>query len=246
MLDTGVGVAVVSRTLCERAKVSPNGRSYAGKRMSGQRIETPLATVPSLAAGSFRREQVTAGVFDLSGFFPPDSGIEGILPVQFFEPWPFSINSVTRTIRVDRGEPAPDSLKTPVEAPIEVRRDGPSVAIFLDLKLPSGTVAHVEVDTGSDSLILHRRYMGELGVDPNSARVRRRESTDETGNRYTRFFSNVPGQVSVAAASSVVQNDPPVMFQDIIYDGLVGDSFLRSYEVTYDIARSRLLFADPA
>jgi hypothetical protein len=35
------------------------------------------------------------------------------------------------------------------------------------------------------------------------------------------------------------------MFQKIIYDGLVGDSFLRSFVVTFDVWNSRMVFARP-
>jgi hypothetical protein len=33
------------------------------------------------------------------------------------------------------------------------------------------------------------------------------------------------------------------MFQKIIYDGLVGDSFLRDFVVTYDMGNSQMIFA---
>ena len=33
------------------------------------------------------------------------------------------------------------------------------------------------------------------------------------------------------------------MFQKIIYDGLVGDSFLKNFVVTYDMQRERMVFA---
>jgi antitoxin (DNA-binding transcriptional repressor) of toxin-antitoxin stability system len=33
------------------------------------------------------------------------------------------------------------------------------------------------------------------------------------------------------------------MFQQVIYDGLIGDSFLRNLAVTYDLPNSRMIFA---
>ena len=36
------------------------------------------------------------------------------------------------------------------------------------------------------------------------------------------------------------------MFQEIIYDGLIGDRFLRNFTVTYDLPRSRMIFALPS
>ena len=117
--------------------------------------------------------------------------------------------------------------------------------LYVDLLLPSGTTIRAEVDTGSSDLILHRRYMEELGVGPDRPNVTKREGRDETGQPYVRYFSPVRGRVAIAAAPSVGQNDPRVMFQEIIHDALVGDSFLRSYDVTYDLDHSRILFADP-
>jgi hypothetical protein len=246
MLDTGAGIAAVSDELCRRAGVRGNGRTYSGRRMSGQVVTAELADVPAIAAGSFRREGVVAGIYDLARFFGGDTSIEGILPAGFFLPYPYTINSVTRTVRVDRGEPYADRPKTPVEAPIFLKHDGPSLDLFLDLRLPNDRVIRVEVDTGSDSLILHSRYMSELGVNPERPGVERRQGRDETGYSYERYFTELRGRVSVAAAPTVGQNDPRVMFQELVHDGLVGDQFLRSFEVTYDLARSRLLFADPA
>jgi hypothetical protein len=35
------------------------------------------------------------------------------------------------------------------------------------------------------------------------------------------------------------------MVQKIIYDGLVGDAFLRNFIVTYDLQNARMIFARP-
>ena len=35
------------------------------------------------------------------------------------------------------------------------------------------------------------------------------------------------------------------MFQRIVYDGLVGNSFLKNFTVTYDLANLRMIFARP-
>jgi hypothetical protein len=51
------------------------------------------------------------------------------------------------------------------------------------------------------------------------------------------------GSINPVGAPHIAQRDPPVMFQQIIYDGLVGDTFLRGFVVTYDLARSRMIFA---
>jgi hypothetical protein len=244
VLDTGIGANVISTKLCGQLGLSPTGETLVGKRMSGQSISAPLTRIPSISLNSLRQENVPAGIFDVDRFFPKESGIEGFLSPQFFEPWPFAINSLTQTVRIQRVPPG--TYRPPaVEVPVMIQREGPSVQLFVDLRLPSGSTARVEVDTGSDNLILHSRYMRELGVSPDRSDVKKVEGTDETGHTYVRYFASVPGTVSLAGGPSVLQRNPAVMFQDIIYDGLIGDTFLRSYDVTYDLARSRLLFGDP-
>ena len=46
----------------------------------------------------------------------------------------------------------------------------------------------------------------------------------------------------VAGAPKLAQRDPDVMFQKIIYDGLVGHSFLRNFAVTFDLPNGRVVF----
>jgi hypothetical protein len=95
---------------------------------------------------------------------------------------------------------------------------------------------------GSDSLILDERFAAEVGVDLESAEVRRAEGTDETGGAFTRHFTTLPGSIHPTGAPAVGQERPEVMFQRIVHDGLVGDSFLRRQAVTYDVADARIVF----
>ena len=39
---------------------------------------------------------------------------------------------------------------------------------------------------------------------------------------------------------------PRVMFQEIIYDGLIGDQFLRNFTTTYDLPNGRMIFSRTA
>jgi hypothetical protein len=46
-------------------------------------------------------------------------------------------------------------------------------------------------------------------------------------------------------APELSQPNPDVMLQHIVYDGLVGDAFLRNFVVTYDVIRGQMIFARP-
>ncbi len=50
--------------------------------------------------------------------------------------------------------------------------------------------------------------------------------------------------IRVTDAPAVAQPHPEVMFQRIIYDGLVGDAFLRRFTVTYDVSCERVIFGE--
>jgi hypothetical protein len=90
---------------------------------------------------------------------------------------------------------------------------------------------------------LDERFADELGIDLRDAGIREVEGRDETGNEYTRYFTTLRGDVRVPDSPALAQRDPDVMFQKIIYDGLVGHAFLRRFVVTYDLPHERLVFA---
>ncbi len=47
---------------------------------------------------------------------------------------------------------------------------------------------------------------------------------------------------ALPAAEQMKMESPSVMFQKIIYDGLVGFYFLREFDVTYDLQNSQMIF----
>ena len=95
---------------------------------------------------------------------------------------------------------------------------------------------------GSGALILDERLAPELGIELDDPRVRRVDGTDETGHTYTRSFTTLAGSIHPTGAPELVQKDPDVMFQRIIYGGLVGDEFLRRFAVTFDVGGGRMIF----
>jgi hypothetical protein len=135
--------------------------------------------------------------------------------------------------RLDRG----------IGVAVRLERDGPSVAAFLALRLPGGGRVEAEVDMGNDALILDMRAADEMGVELDDPSVRRIDGEDETGHRTTRSFVRLDGVVSLADAPQIAQKEPAAMVQRIVHEGLVGDSFLRRWVVTYDLADERMIFA---
>lgn len=243
VLDTGIGVNLVAKGLAARLGLRRSGATYTGRRMSGQSIEVPLLDPVRLRLGSTAWDAATAGEIDLAAWGAPMAGIGGFLSLGLFERHLLRVDPRAQTLRIrPAGDPGrPDG--TPV--PVRVERDGPSVCAFTRLRLPPGDVAEVEVDSGSDSLILDDRYRAGLRVPDDGPSVRRVEARDETGHAYVRRFARLRGRVRLDLAPAIAQRDPEAIFQTIIHDGLLGDAFLRRWSVTYDLAGERIWFRDP-
>lgn len=240
IFDTGIGVDLISHDLAAKVGCVPLDQSYTGRRMSGQAVTAPMSTLSSLRLGDHTRENVAVAVFDLAG-------IAGLVSLTSFRCTPVTIDYQARAIIVEDELSLADRLARGTSVAINVREDGPySTDVYIDLTLPDGRSANVEVDTGSDNLILNEPFAAQNAIDLETASTRRLLGQDETGHQYARYVTTLPGTISLTAAPAFRQHDPQVMFQKIIYDGLIGDAFLRNFVTTYDLANSRMIFAQPS
>jgi len=241
ILDTGAGTNVISTAFCKRIDCKLSGET-AGKRMSGQEVRSPLSTLGSLSVASHRARAVPVAVVDLG----LDASIGGIVSLSFFKDVPFTVDYRARKVIVEDASSLKERRARGSVSPIRIEtEDAFAIDVRLALTLADGKTISVEVDTGSDALILNDTFMGALGVAPGAPGVKTVEGRDETGYSYTRYFTTVPGPVRVAAAPEIEQRDLRVQFQRIIYDGLVGDAFLKQFTVTYDLPNTQMIFAKP-
>jgi hypothetical protein len=241
-VDTGVGITAFSTALLAETGGSPSGTTFTGRRMSGQALTVPLAEVPWVEVGGRRFERVPVGLIDLAPFVVHLGPLAGILSLPFFRGAPITLDAAAQTLTVEDEVSLAERERQGWSASVEVERDGPSEVLFLRLQLPHVGPVRVEVDTGSYSLILDRRFMSPLGIAEDDPALRTRQGTDETGHLYTRYSTRLSGAIHPDGLPEVRQVDPEVTFQEIIYDGLVGREFLDRQPVTYDPARSRVLF----
>lgn len=236
LLDSGIGLTIVSSDLAERLGLVLTGDSHTGHRMSGQEVRAPLAMMPLLEVAGHQIADSVVGVFDLGPTDGPD-GFDGILGLDLLRHVVVEVNPKTMTVEVNPG------LSMPAEAtvvPVRVEEDGPSVALFARLQLPSGQGAEVEVDTGSGCLILDERFMSDCGV-VEGAGTETIDGTDETGHRFVRHFADVQGEVRLLGEPDTTQDCPRAMFQDIRHDGLLGSDFLNRWVHRFDVRNQRIL-----
>jgi predicted aspartyl protease len=245
IVDTGIGVNLISESLARAVGAAPSGSVFTGRRMSGQVVTAPMTTLDSVRLGDCRGREVPAAIFDMGAMAGLD-GIDGFLSLRFFRSIPVTIDYRAQVLVLDDEQSLARRAESGFPVSVQVEDDGPSTDVYLAMRLPGGRVISVEVDAGSDQLILNTALAAEAGVDLAAETVRTVDGSDETGHSFVRFFTTLRGDVSLAAAPLIRQADPDVMFQEIIYDGLIGDRFLRNFTVTYDLRRSRMIFALPS
>lgn len=250
ILDTGIGLNLISSKLAKELGCPDTGEVFRGQRMSGQTVEVPLSWYSNLTVGGRQRSFVTCGVLDFNGFLPDTpafQGIEGFLSLRFFQHQPFTLDYGRNELVLETPESLESRLKTGQVVPLDFDDDqGVTLTVFAPLVLPGVGTAKVEIDTGSDSLILNKRYMSMMDIDPDGPKVKTVRAKDETNHPFERYFAS--GVTTTAEFEGVQKSNRPIgrcMFQEIIYDGLVGDDFLRGHIVTFDLAHSRMFLNEP-
>jgi hypothetical protein len=240
ILDTGIGLNLVSKSICEKLNCKTRG-TFTGKRMSGQEIKIPLSSVPALSITGLRVTDVPVGVLDMEELMP-GAGIGGFLSLGFFRNQAFTIDYKQKVVVIETKESLSKIKTEGTITPIRLAKHDDALDVFLILVLPNAQNVSVEVDTGSQTLILDERFMAALGVSPSVAAVQRRDGQDETGHSYARYFTKIHGSVHLPQNPNIKSEAPEVMFQKIIYDGLVGHHFLSQFRVTYNLPESEMIF----
>jgi len=244
ILDTGIGLNLISEALAGQVGCQPDGSAFTGQRMSGQDVAIPLGTLSSLALGEHVSRDVPVGIFDLHAMAGLE-GVEGFLSLTYFRATPVTIDYAAGLVIVEDNASLARRAQRGTAVPVQVEYDHCSTDLLLGIDLPGGRSITVEVDTGSDMIVLNEALAAEVGVDLAAPGTRVREGTDETGHKVIRYFAAISGDLGVTGAAQYRITGPGVMFQKIIYDGLVGDAFLRNFTMTYDLANRRVIFSLP-
>ena len=109
--------------------------------MSGQELSVPMATLGSLSLGSHRREDVVVGSFDMSALSVDGETMDGILSLSYFEHSAVTEDHQARTLTIENGPSLRRRAAEGKGIKVEVEKEGPSLAMFTQLALPSGTTA---------------------------------------------------------------------------------------------------------
>lgn len=245
ILDTGIGVDLISTRLAQKLRVATTPIAYKGERMSGQEVEVPLSYLGNLTVGRQLQKFATVGVWDFQGFLPDTpafADIDGFLGLRFFQHRPFTLDYRQKQLILETPLTLQARVNAGIVVPLEIDDDqNTSLTVFAPLEVVGAGTAKVEVDTGSDSLILHRRFMPTLNIPESGPGIRVVQAHDETNFAFTRWFTRLRGGVRLHGEPELEQTGGRVMFQQIIHDGLIGDDFLKHFLVTFDLSHSRMI-----
>lgn len=242
MIDTGMGVTLVTPEACARAGCVREG-SWSGQRMSGQTVELTIARVSSITVAGHRVENARVAVFESDDVIHRDLGVEGIAGLDVFRDQPVTFDHPAMRVVLESPASLAARKASGTSVPARVKHDGPSTEIYLPLEIAPGVRAEMEVDSGSLHMILDDRFMTTLGIDPDGPNIERKDGSDETGAAYVRRYAKLPKAVHVPSEQAIgAPEGTTVMFQKIIHDGLIGQQFLKAHVVTFDLPRGAMIF----
>jgi hypothetical protein len=114
----------------------------------------------ALSFGGLTRHDHRVGIIALGGFSSELGPVEGFLSLAFFEDVPFTVDYTRGAVSVESRASADERTRDGSSVPVRLERDGPAVDAFMQLDLPGARAVEVEIDMGSDSLILDERLAG--------------------------------------------------------------------------------------
>ena len=265
-LDTGLGFDLISPQLAKKLGLEPTPNTKVHP-VTGGEFELAQTRVPSLAVGSQKESDWEVLVGEPRAFVPKDgeNKVDGILSLAFFRNHPFTLDYANQKLVLEDSESL--ARRKAAGKKVECRMSDENVVASVNLMLterapepekpgglagllstfsggpPDPPKAWVQVDTGSEPLLLDSRLMFTLRVDATGANITETEPADQNGKSY-RAWSGQMGKVELSD-SPLAQTKLPVVFRKLLAEGVLGQEFLRQYIVTFDLPSNELIFAKP-
>ena len=239
--DTGAGLTLVRPEMLERLGHMLEGPVHVGQRMNGRELSVPLTHLESLTIGSHRQHHPPVGAYSIRGLTSRGRPLGGMVSLGFVEDVAATLDLAGGRLILEDDDTLRERSEGGTSVPVEVRRHGAQVEIFLTLELPSGEEAKVEVDTGCDRLLLNERLKDRLAVNRSKRGLTLRSVVGHL-IRPKVSVAELQGSVAVVSAPHVAERNPEVAFTDLIYDGVMGCEFLRRYPITFDLRGGRIIF----
>jgi Aspartyl protease len=237
ILDTGAGFSVLLQSLVEKLGGKRAGQ-ITGFRETGERLDVQLYTVPELQVGPIVRKPALVGAWD--GL--DKMHLDGIISLDFFRKQPITLDFKRNQLIFET--PASLAGRRRSGAAVPVRFDDLR-GISLDLFAPFLVATHpaeCDVDTGSQGSVVAKRYMELLGLNKEDSTIKKSERTTILGNKETRYHAAVPSLALDGVPASARPN-MPTMFEELIYDCVIGWDFWANRSVTFGVPDKLLILS---
>lgn len=223
LFDTAGGLTVVTPDFAAASGCKPWGR-VTGFRMHGERLDLQRCENIVVQAAGVPLLAPTAGIWDLARVFPKDAPpLAGSLALDAFADRIVTLDLGHRTLVIETPASFAVRVRTAREVAVHFTREAEGLALTpaVGVETVQGRL-WMELDSGSDgTVIVNRPLAAALGLDPR----------DKGGQSLT---------MTLAGGFTVTT---PARVDDLILDGNIGTSLLRTWIVTLDLAHQRLWIA---
>lgn len=235
IFDTGASIDALAPSLIKALHGTPAGELDA-PRMTGEILHIPLYRIDRMRVGDLELKNVLVGSVEILD----QMGLPGILSLNDFREQPVTLDFLHDELVPE----SPSSLARRKSAGVSVpiRSDdlrGEAIDMFADFSL-AGVRGECVIDTGSQAPTISTRLLTRLGIDSTGPGVRVRHSTTIGGATQISYLTTIP-TLALAADTAIRQDQPHVIFSDIIYDCNVGLDWWKGKTMTIDLRSHRLL-----
>jgi hypothetical protein len=239
ILDTGAGLAVLAPSVIEKVHGVPAGQ-FTGFRMTGERLDIPLFTIPRLVIGPMEKKDVLVGSWDVLDKLH----LDGIVSLSQFKDQPFTLDFGNKILTFETAKTLAQRRANAVVSPIQLDDfRGVSLDMFSQFLL-AGRPGQCEIDTGSPISTVNTRYMKALAIEPDSKDVRKVERKTIAGAPEIRYDTRL-SEIALAASPKVDILHPQISFVDVIYDCVIGVDFWSGKALTVDIPDRQIMVSTP-
>ena len=239
IFDTGAGLDILAPSIIRAAHGTRAGE-FHGTRMTGERVDIPLFTLPDLTVGPMTTKHAVVGGWDVLDSLH----VDGIVSVNRFRRRPVTIDFADTVVTFETSQSLARRRAAGPSVPLRLDDlGGQALDLFAQFRIDNHPGA-CEIDTGSYSATIHARYLPLLGVRPGDTNVVKRERHTIAGATQITYSAGVR-TIALAGTPNIAQAGPRVAFSDIIYDCVIGNEFWRGRIVTFDIAGRTLTVSGP-
>ena len=234
-IDLGAGVDVLSQSVGSRA-VNVTGK-FTTLSLTGQRVDLPIGGVVAMALGEFKVDSDTVGIWSGLG----GTGIDGLISASAFRDVTATLDFRNHELLIEDAVSFVDRRRFASRIPLFLQDElGISLSAFARFDFGHGQTGLCVVDTGTQDIMIDRRFAAKLGVnlaDPGLKRVK-----TPLGNG----LETTIGSLTLDGADDSVVKQPRVVFEDLVYDCNVGNAFWADKVITLDIPHRVMYVAPPA